>query len=203
MGVDRAPARDALQGMTAERVLAAMEGGPMISMASRDNGAERRAIAQFVTGKPLSARDLSTTPPQSALCVTAAITPGSFATPLAATNRNWNGWGDNTSNTRFQNAEAAGFTAAQAPRLKVKWAFGFPGDLDANAQPTVVGGRVFVGSQGAKVYSLSAETGCIHWFVQAAGSVRGAVTIGQLGTGGAVTYAAFFGDLSGNVYAVN
>src|SRR5213080_2041238 len=74
MGVDRAPARDALQSMTAERVLAAMESGPMISMASRDNGAERRAIAQFITGKPLSARDLSTTPPQSALCVTAAIT---------------------------------------------------------------------------------------------------------------------------------
>ena len=110
MGVDRAPARDALQGMTAERVLAAMESGPMISMASRDNGAERRAIAQYVTGKSLSARDLSTTPPQSAMCVTAAITPGNFANPLAG--RNWNGWGDNTNNTRFQDANAAGFTAA-------------------------------------------------------------------------------------------
>ena len=103
-GVDRAPARDALQTMAAERVLAAMESGPMISMASRDNGAERRAIAQFVTGKTLSARDLSMVPPQSAMCVTAAIVPGTFATPLAG--RNWNGWGDNTSNTRFQNANA-------------------------------------------------------------------------------------------------
>src|SRR5690349_1459859 len=83
MGVDRAPARDALQTMTAERVLAAMESGPMISMASRDSGADRRAIAQYVTGKALSARDLSTTPPQSAMCVTAAITPGNFANPLA------------------------------------------------------------------------------------------------------------------------
>src|SRR5436305_9913672 len=71
MGVDRAPARDTLQTMTAERVLAAMESGPMISMASRVNGAERRAIAQFVTGKTLSARDLSTTPPQGAMCVSA------------------------------------------------------------------------------------------------------------------------------------
>src|SRR5438105_4755041 len=149
MGVDRAPARDALQTMTAERVLAAMESGPMISMASRDNGAERRAIAQYVTGKSLSARDLSTTPPQTALCVTARNAPGAFASPL--TGRNWNGWGENTSNTRFQDAASAGITAAQAPRLKVKWAFGFPGDLDANAQPTVVGGRVFVGSQGGTV----------------------------------------------------
>ena len=65
---------------------------------------------------------------------------GSFTNPM--TGSNWNGWGDNTNNTRFQDGAAAGFTAAQVSRLKVKWAFGFPGDLDANAQPTIVGGRV-------------------------------------------------------------
>ncbi len=201
MGADRAPTREALQTMTAERVLAAMESGPMISMASRDNGAERRAIAQFVTGKSLSARDLSTTPPQTAMCVTAAITPGAFANPLAG--RNWNGWGDNTSNTRFQDGAAAGFTAAEASRLKVKWAFGFPGDLDANAQPTVVGNRVFVGSQGGTVYSLSADSGCVFWFFKAAGAVRGAVSIGAITSASGQIHAAFFGDLAGNVYALN
>ena len=199
MGVDRAPAREALQTMTAERVLTAMESGPMVSMASRVNGAERRAIAQFVAGKSLSARDLSTTPPQSAMCIAGAA--GNFANPFAG--RNWNGWGDNTSNTRFQSAAAAGITAAQASRLKVKWAFGFPGDLDANAQPTVVGGRVFVGSQGGTVYSLSAESGCVHWFFKAAAAVRGAVTVGQVTSGAGQIYAAFFGDLGGNVYALN
>ena len=140
------------------------------------------------------------------MCVTAQIVPGTFANPLAG--KNWNGWGDNTSNTRFQDANDAGITAAQAPRLKVKWAFGFPGDLDANAQPTVVGGRVFVGSQGGKVYSLSADSGCVHWFFKAAGSVRGAVTIGagptsRLAPARHSVYAAFFGDLGGNVYALN
>ena len=202
MGIDRAPARDALQTMSAERVLSAMESGPMVSMASRVNGAERRAIAQFVTGKSLSARDLSMTPSQPAMCSagTAGGT-GNFANPLAGSN--WNGWGDNTSNTRFQNAAAAGITAAQASRLKVKWAFGFPGDLDANAQPIVVGGRVFVGSQGGIVYSLSAENGCVHWFFKAGGAVRGAVTIGQVTIATGQIYAAFFGDLSGNVYALD
>jgi len=68
MGIDRAPTREALQTMTAERVLTAMESGPMISMASRDNGGERRAIAQYVTGKALSARDLSMTPSAAAMC---------------------------------------------------------------------------------------------------------------------------------------
>src|SRR5690349_20578727 len=138
MGVDRAPAREALQGMTAERVLAAMESGPMISMASRDSGADRRAIAQYVTGKSLSARDLSMTPPQSAMCTA----PAAFA--LRSTSPTWTGWGNGTSNARYQDAAVAGISAASVPRLKVKWAFGFPGDLDANAQPSVYGDRVFV-----------------------------------------------------------
>jgi polyvinyl alcohol dehydrogenase (cytochrome) len=196
-GVDRAPARDALQAMPAERVLNALENGAMLSMASRMSGADRRALAQFVSGKSLSARDLSTTPPTLAMC--AAASP--FGNPTGAPS--WNGWGSNTSNTRFQNAAAAGLTAAEVPRLKVKWAFGFPGDLDANAQPTVVSGRVFVGSQGGKVYALSAATGCIHWLFDAKSAVRGAVTIGQITTGRGPVYAAFFGDLAGNVYAVN
>jgi polyvinyl alcohol dehydrogenase (cytochrome) len=196
-GVDRAPGRDALQTMSAERVLTALESGAMISMASRNSAAERRAIAQFVTGKSLSVRDLAMTPPAQAMCTAA----GSFTNPM--TGSNWNGWGDNTNNTRFQDGAAAGFTAAQVSRLKVKWAFGFPGDLDANAQPTIVGGRVFVGSQGGKVYALSAATGCIHWFVDAKAAVRGAVSIAQIDSGAGPIHAAFFGDLGGNVYAVN
>jgi polyvinyl alcohol dehydrogenase (cytochrome) len=196
MGVDRAPAREALQAMSAERVLNALESGPMISMASRETGAERRAIAQFVSGKSLSTRDLLTTPPSSAMCGT----KDNFGSSL--TGPEWNGWGENTHNTRFQSA-GQGLTAAAVPLLKVKWAFGFPGDLDANAQPTIVGGRVFVGSQGGKVYSLSADSGCIRWFFDAKGSVRGAVTIGEVVTGNGRVNMAFFGDLGGNVYALN
>src|SRR6185503_18077717 len=131
----------ALRTMTAERVLAAMESGAMISMASRVNGAERRAIAQYITGKTLAARDQVNTPTSADMC----SPRGDFTSPLAG--NSWNGWGNNTHNTRFQPAPATSLTAAQLPRLKVKWAFGFPGDLDANAQPSVVGGRVFVGSQ--------------------------------------------------------
>jgi polyvinyl alcohol dehydrogenase (cytochrome) len=197
MGVDRAPSRDALRNMTAERVLAAMESGAMISMASRANGAERRAIAQYITGKTLSGGDQVNTPTSADMC----SPRGDFTSPL--TGNSWNGWGNNTSNTRFQPAQAARLTAAQVPRLKVKWAFGFPGDLDANAQPSVVGGRVFVGSQGGIVYSLSAESGCVHWFYKAQGAVRGAVTVASVTTAAGQTYAAFFGDLTGNVHAVN
>jgi len=54
-GAGRAPTRDVLQAMTPERVLTAMESGPMLSMASGRTGVERRAIAEFVTGKKFSA----------------------------------------------------------------------------------------------------------------------------------------------------
>src|SRR6476646_673071 len=51
-GENRAPARDALRAMRPERILAAMETGPMISMANRRTPAERRAVAEFLSGKP-------------------------------------------------------------------------------------------------------------------------------------------------------
>ena len=50
-GLDRAPNRDVLRSMSPDRVLRALETGPMISMATGRSLAERRAIAEFVTGK--------------------------------------------------------------------------------------------------------------------------------------------------------
>src|SRR4026207_187332 len=137
-GAGRAPTRDVLPAMTPERVLTAMESGPMLSMASGRTGVERRALAEFVTGKTFSA-PLDMTPSPQAMC---RATPGEFANPLNAPL--WNGWGVNTKNTRYQDRAGAGLTAADVPKLKVKWAFGFPGELSADASPSIAGGRVFV-----------------------------------------------------------
>lgn len=194
-GNERAPNRDALRSMQPNRVLAAMETGAMISMASRRSAAERRAIAEYVTGKKLS-EALETKPSAKAMCAGA---PGAFA----MSGPQWNGWGQNTSNTRFQDAAAAGIAAADVPRLKVKWAFGFAGDLQAYGQPVIAGGRVFVGSQGGMVYSLEASTGCVHWYFETAAGVRAAPSIGRVMAGGNQIYAAFFGDQNANVYALD
>ena len=35
----------------------------------------------------------------------------------------------------------AGLTTAQVPKLTLKWAFGFDGDISAFSQPTVIGTR--------------------------------------------------------------
>ena len=136
-GLGRAPTRDVLAQMTAERVLTALESGAMLSMASGRTGVERRALAEFVTGKPFAAA-FSARPSPQAMCRAAS---GEFSNPLSGPA--WNGWGVNTRNTRYQDAAAAGLTAADVPKLKVKWAFGFPGELSADAQPAIAGGRVF------------------------------------------------------------
>ena len=196
-GVGRAPTKDVLQAMTPERVLAAMESGPMLSMAAGRTGVERRAIAEFVTGKSFSA-PLDLAPSPQAIC---RATPGEFANPLAGPA--WNGWGVNTQNTRYQDRANAGLAAADVPKLKVKWAFGFPGELSADGQPSMAGGRVFVGTQSGTVYALSAATGCVHWTFHADAAVRAAVTIARIDTKSGPRYAAFIGDRSANVYAVD
>src|SRR4026208_600537 len=55
-GTNRAPNRDAFKALPAERVLAAMETGSMITMANNRTAAERRAPAETptrnTTGRP-------------------------------------------------------------------------------------------------------------------------------------------------------
>src|SRR5262249_43210163 len=60
-GFERAPGREALRAMSPERVLAALESGVMISMTAGRTAVERRAVAEFVTGKSFG-RPLSTEP---------------------------------------------------------------------------------------------------------------------------------------------
>jgi polyvinyl alcohol dehydrogenase (cytochrome) len=195
--IERVPDRKVLGDMSPEQVLAAMESGRMASIAAFPTGADRRAIAEFVTGKSFG-RAADTTPPPEAMCANQAGKPrGSAAGPV------WTGWGNGLTNTRFQNSRAADLTAQQLPRLKLKWAFGFPGEVNALAQPTVFAGHVFVGSFGGKVYSLSAATGCVQWWFQAAARVRTAVSVGRIGTAAGSQMAAFFGDATAFAYAVD
>src|SRR6202012_5983052 len=115
----------------------------------------------------------------------------------------WNGWGADTSNTRFQAGKAPGLTPEQVPQLKLKWAFGFPGGLSAFGQPSVVSGRVFVGTDTGFIYSLDAGTGCVYWSFQTRAGVRNAMTVEPLKARGAAKYGVFFGDLKANAYGLD
>jgi len=111
----------------------------------------------------------------------------------------WNGWGGNLEQHRFQPAEMAQLSAAQVPKLKLKWAFGFAGVTRVDAQPTIVAGRVFIGSRERRLYALSAASGCIYWIFDADFPVRAAISIGQSGG----SWVAYFGDQHANAYAVD
>ena len=113
----------------------------------------------------------------------------------------WNGWGRDLNNSRYQ--PDPGFTADQISRMKLTWAFGFPNAVSAWGQPTVVGGRVFLGVDTGHVYAVDAVSGCVYWSHKAQAGVRSAVSIGRITAAGATRYAAYFGDLAANVYAVD
>ena len=193
-GESAAPSRAQLKQMTPEQILVALEKGVMSPQGAERSRAERGALAEFLTEKPFGSEPLIPIP-KSAFCDSAV---NSFQDSLAGPT--WNGWGVTVTNTRFQPGEAAGLTEADLPRLKLKWAFGFPGASSASSQPVVLGGRVYVGSWEGDVYSLDAKTGCIHWMLETEAGVRSAVSIGK-GNDGRLT--VYFGDLGANVYAVN
>jgi len=141
-----------LRGRSAQAIVDALTSGSMRYQGLSLSGAERRAIAEFLTGKKLRG---SVTGATTGRCARPPPLSDPAAGPL------WNGWGPTPQNTHFQPAPQAGLTAAQVPQLKLKWAFGFPDATSSWAQPSIAGGRVFIGSQNGTVYSLDATSGCI------------------------------------------
>jgi polyvinyl alcohol dehydrogenase (cytochrome) len=92
-------------------------------------------------------------------------------------------------------AKDSGLTAANVPRLKLAWAFGFPRALSARTQPTVIGDWLFTASDTGDVFALDAKTGCIRWTYMAKAGVRGALSVASLGS---KKYGVFFGDGQAN-----
>ncbi len=184
---DRMPKRAEIAARTPEAVFNTMFSGAMLIQASGLSQDEGRAIARYLTGKDFTAGSA----PLSGMCTTPAK-----AFSIAATD--WNGWGFDTDNSHYQ--PKPGLSAADVPKLKLKWAFGFPGDRVAYAQPAVAGGRLFVGSAGGSVYSLDASTGCTYWAYKAGSSVRTGIVLAKAKSG---KYIAYFGDLSANIHAVD
>ncbi len=188
----RAPDRETLKLKSRAAILASMVSGSMAPHGKDLSAAEKRAVAELLGAPPGTAA--AAPPPETALCPEGSALP---ADPLAGPR--WIGWGADPANTRFQPPNHAGLTAEQVPRLKLKWAFGFPEAVTAYAQPAIAGGRLFVGSEKGAVYSLDAATGCAHWSYAAAAGVRTAISLGLIGK----RHALFFGDIGAKVYALD
>ena len=186
--VMRAPDVAALRQLPATAVKAALTSGSMSVQGRGLSAAEIDAVSGFLGN--------NSAPVASAVAActkTIPVPAGAFAEP------HWNGWGVDLAQHRFQPAAMAELAAADVPKLKLKWAFGFDGVTRAYAQPTIVAGRLFIGSANGNVYSLDAKTGCLVWIFAAEGPVRSAITIGIDASG----WTAYFGDQRANAYALD
>ena len=177
-----APLPEALRSLPAQTILAALESGKMRAQGALLKAGERKLVADFLGTAGAQ------TMPASASC------RGDGGALRSAAG--WNGWGADAANGRFQKA-AGGLTRGTVPKLTPRWAFGYPGVTTAYGSPSVVGGRLFVGSADGTVYSLNARSGCVYWTYRAAEGVRTAILVSNDGQ------AAYFGDLQGNLYGVN
>ncbi len=191
--VARAPHREVMSRLPANLVLHSLSVGKMRMQGWVRTIAERRALSEWITGKKIKETDETV----GGFC---EDTPGEFSVADGAPQ--WNGWGVDNTNSRFQSAENAGIPVDQVPQLKVKWVFGLPMDFRAS-QPTVVGGRVFVGSLQGRIYSLDAKTGCLYWSVKTDGGVRSTMVVDSLPGTNPPRYVVYVGDASANMYALD
>ena len=192
--VEGAPEPAILRQMAPETILQAITTGAMRVHADGVPEDVKRAMAEYMSGRKLGDPEAGDARRMPNRCPAGPGIGDLAAMPA------WNGWGPDATNTRFQ--KAGGLSAADVPRLSLKWAFGFPGVSSVYGQPTVAGGRVFVGVDTGYVYSLDAETGCVHWSFLAETGVRNAISVGTL-SGQPARHAAYFGDIRANVYAVD
>src|SRR5258708_22089974 len=90
-GQTRAPLPAAMKLMSPENVLRALEVGRMKDQGALITPAQRRMLAEFLTGKPLGQPAQG---PAAKLCA-------DLKTPLAPSSTDWNGWSPHSANARF------------------------------------------------------------------------------------------------------
>jgi polyvinyl alcohol dehydrogenase (cytochrome) len=174
----RAPDRRSLMKLTPEKIYATVTTGSMTVPAKDLTDEQKRAVAEYLGGRPLDLSDTGSAEKMPNRCTSnPPFTVADYSN--ISKSASWNGWSPDSANTRSPNGQAAGLSAAQIPQLKLKWAFGYPGGDTAYGQPTIVAGRVFVGSDSGYVYSLDAKTGCVYWSYHARSGVRTAPVIGR------------------------
>ena len=191
----RAPLRDVLSALSVQQIVASLgPGGTMAVQGKELSDAEKTAVATHLSRGGKSA----TADPVVGACASRVATIAEGAGQPA-----WNGWGNDVANTRFQPAKGAGLSAADVPKLKLKWAFAFEGATTASGQPAIFGGRVFVGNINTAFYALDASTGCMHWTFKADGGIRTAPSVARVTLNGSPRYVVMFGDVRANVYGLN
>ena len=188
----RIPAREMLASLPPDTIIFDLTFGVMQPQGLGLSANEIAAVATFLTGK--SSSPGAQPNPDANRCAgsgPAIQLDGSL----------WNGWGHDIENSRFQ--PEPGIAAGDVSKLRVKWAFAYPGPV-VGTQPTVVGDHLFIGTSNGWVYSLDAKTGCTYWSFAAGSDIRGSLSVGPFGDPSRKKFAVYFADLmKASAYAVD
>ena len=175
-----------------EDVIDTLTLGVMRTQATGLSAEQIKSLAFYLTGKQPTPRAA----PDANLCSAAVATQPSAG--------DWRSWGRDLANSRWQ--PEPGLTAAQVPRLKLRWSFAYPGRA-AFGQPAVVGDLILAGGTGGRVFALDTHSGCTHWSYDAGALVRTGIVIDQLpashAPGHKARLVAWFGDDRGFLHAID
>jgi polyvinyl alcohol dehydrogenase (cytochrome) len=191
------PTTATLKAMQASKVYEAMAHGKMQPQATGISDRDMRSIAEMITGKKMEGSSDTLIAGMTNNC------KSNPALPDPTRGATWNGWSPNLNNARHQSAEAAKLSAADVPKLKLKWAFGLPLGASTSSQPSVVAGRVFVGSDNSTVYSLDAKSGCAYWSYRTKAPGRAAPIVAPIQGYAGVKYAVYYATGNKMMYALD
>lgn len=193
-GVPRAPHSVQFQMIGPQAVYDALTTGVMRTQASALTDKEKRFLAEALSGAKLPEGDPVADMPH---CEGESAEFDRDQPPTL------HGWGHSRANSRHIPASIARLEKDQVSRLKLKWAFAFPGATRSRSQPTHAAGALFMGSQDGTVYAIDEDTACVRWTFEAGSEVRNSPVIEPWTAGDkAAQPLLFFGDLKGWVYAV-
>ena len=143
------------------------EGG---SACQRSLGAQRRVLAECLSGKKLSDGPLNPT--------SVGVLPGWRAIgspdfrPARLQRLGRDPDQQSVSGGSGCGTHEGGYSAAQ-----IEMAFGFPGATSGATQPVVYEGRLYVGTAEGDVWALAAQTGCTYWRLETEAAVQWKVKV--------------------------
>jgi len=190
--VPKAPHTSMLEIMSPDSIFKALDEGVMQAESGDLSRDQKRAVAEYLSGTRIGQQVAYPV----VMCQDDALAFDYDDTPLVPA------WGMTRGNTRMM--PASNINRDNVASLQLKWAFAYPEAVRARSQPMAAGGALYVGSHNGDVLALDADTGCVRWQFQASAEVRTGVVIDEWEAGDTDAQPlAYFGDLLGNVYAIN
>jgi polyvinyl alcohol dehydrogenase (cytochrome) len=147
--IERAPGKAELAARPRGDIVLALTSGIMAPTAQGLSAEQIQSVAAYLTPETRPAAPQAAAAGVDRMCTNNP--------PIKAGKNDWSSAGFDDGSTRYQ--PNPGLTAADVPKLKLKWAFSMSG----GGQPTVIGDWLFTTNRSGKFYALDAKTGCVHW----------------------------------------